>query len=164
VVRRLRRPGIDTNWMARHQCLEPDVWHKTANGGVAFVLTEGWSTSETWGIWGVGSSHRIRLLTGATPGQHIAVDLDVHAFVWDEAAGRPVDIFVNDQFCTTVRFTKSQRLRSLTLEPLLAANEDGVLILEFRPQGVVVPKDLCLTQETRALGVALHGIRMRVSR
>jgi hypothetical protein len=164
VIRRMRQPGIDPNWLAKRQSIEPDVWHKAANGRLASVLTEGWSTSETWGTWGVGSSHRIRLLTDSSPDQYLAVDLDIHAFVWDETIVCFVDVFVNNQLYTSVTFIKAQRLRLLSLERLPLAKEDGSLTLEFRPKEVVAPKDLGLSDETRALGVALHGIRLLVVR
>jgi hypothetical protein len=162
VIRRLRPPGGDLTWIAKRQFVERDIWHHAANGRLSNILTEGWSAPETWGIWGVGPSHQIKLMTHSFRGDTLAVDVDVHAFVWDEIAGRVVDVFVNGQLHATHTFTVAHHFASLSLTPLLASGENGSLMIDFRPRLVASPNDLSPSAEDkRALGIALHRIRIR---
>jgi hypothetical protein len=162
VIRRLRPPNNGPTWIDRQQFLAKEVWHSAANGQLSKMLTQGWSSPEPWGTWGVGPSHQIRVMTGASEGQLLAVDVDVHAFVWDESAGRQVDVLVNGHPASEVTFTKAQTFASLSLEKLRAADAQGSLTIEFRPRTVVVPKDvLPSVEDPRQLGVALHRMRVR---
>lgn len=162
VIRRLRQPGLDPSWIAKRQRLALGVWHSAANGQLATILTEGWSSPEPWGTWGVGQSHQIRLTVAVDAGDSIAVDIDAHAFVWDEVTGRPMDVFVNGRRFTEVTFSKAQNFASLSLQPLLAEEGHGAVTIEFRPRMVAVPHEIDPSiQEPRTLGLALHRIRIR---
>jgi hypothetical protein len=163
VIRRFREPGAAPSWIAQRQRLAPDVWHSAANGQLASILTEGWSSPEPWGTWGVGPSHQIRLTSLVEAGDHIAMDLDAHAFVWDEVAGRPMEVYVNGERFTEVTFSKAQNFASISLQPLQTADGHGTLTIEFRPRTVAVPYEVDPSiQEPRTLGLALHRIRIRV--
>lgn len=162
VIRRLRQPGAEPSWITRRQRLAPDVWHSAANGQLATILTEGWSAPEPWGTWGVGASHRIQLAITPELGASVAVDIDGHAFVWDEAVGRTMDVFVNEAPFTTVTFSKAQNFASISLEPVRTTGDRGTLTIEFRPRNVVIPREVAPPiQESRTLGLALHRIRIR---
>jgi O-methyltransferase len=88
VIRRLRPTGNGPSWIARRQILPEGVWHSAGNGKLSSILTDGWSSPEQWGTWGVGPSHTITLMTNPPEGHHIAVDIDLHAFAWEENADR----------------------------------------------------------------------------
>ena len=158
-VRRMRPPGSGPNWIAKRQVLAFGVWHPAGNGQLATILTDGWSGPESWGNWGVGPSHRISLITD---GQAAGVDIEVHAFVWDNAIGREVDVFVNEQPFSVLTFTNARNHAVVALEPLPLAARHAPLTIEFRPRLVAAAKDVMPSiQESRSLGVALHAIRIR---
>jgi hypothetical protein len=162
VIRRLRPADGGPSWIARRQVLAEDTWHSASNGQLSNILTDGWSAPEPWGTWGVGASHTITLVTDAPAGHSVAVDIDLHAFAWEEQAERQIDVFVDGKLCALLSVTKAQNFASLSLEPLRPTNQNGLLTIEFRPRKVVVPKDVIPTiQESRTLGVALHRIRVR---
>ena len=160
VIRRQRPPG--PTWIAKRQYLEKDAWCSAADGALSFALTEGWSLPESWGTWGVGSVHRIELKTDTTTVNPIAVDMDVHAFVWDETNGRKFDVLVNGKLVTQATFTNAQNFRTCSVENILVDAERGAVMIEFRPREVAIPKELLQSsEETRALGIALHRLRIR---
>jgi hypothetical protein len=101
-------------------------------------------------------------MTQAPQGHYIAVDIDLHAFAWDEHAERQIDVSANGHLFSLLSVTKAKNFASLSLEPLQAADAKGLLTIEFRPRKVVVPKDVITTmEETRTLGVGLHRLRVR---
>jgi hypothetical protein len=162
VVRRLRQPGRGLSWIAKRQFLVQDIWHAAANGQLSSILTEGWSGPESWGTWGVGASHQIKLMTETPANHHLAVDIDLHTFVWDEVDGRRIGVFVNGRPVTELCLTKAEPFTSVSLEPLRTVDENGSLTIEFRPRTVAVPRDVVQSiAESRELGVALHRIRVR---
>jgi hypothetical protein len=160
VVRRLRT--TEPTWIARQQDLARDIWHSAANNQLVMVLTEGWAEPEPWGVWGVGPLHRITLNIGATASDPVAVDIDVHAFVWDDAAERQVDVFVNGKLAVALTFGKQGNRTTVSLSPVYAESAHESLEIEFRPRKVAIPKDVDRsTGEGRPLGVALHRVRIR---
>jgi len=162
VIRRHRAPGSAPGWIASRRRLSAGVWPSAADGHLAHILTDGWSVPESWGTWGVGQSHRLRLTTDITPGGTVALDIDAHAFVWDDAIGRTMDVLVNDVPFTEVTFSKAQGLAPIVLQPLLPAGVLGTLTVEFRPREVAVPQEVDRSiQETRTLGLAVHRVRVR---
>jgi hypothetical protein len=163
VIRRLRPSADGPSWIARRQILAENTWHSAANGQLSNILTDGWSAPEPWGTWGVGASHTITLATRAPAGQQIAVDIDLHAFAWEEHTERQIDVFLNGQLAALLSVNKANNFASLSLGPTQPPAKGGPITIEFRPRKVVVPKDvLPAIQETRTLGVALHRIRVRL--
>jgi Macrocin-O-methyltransferase (TylF) len=161
VVRRQRQSGTGPTWIGKRQILARNEWHSAANGQLSSILSEGWSAPEGWGTWGVGASHQITLRADGAASQSIVVDLDLHAFVWEEADGRQFDILVNGQASLQPKFTAAQNRQIVSLENVHPA-DDGLLIIEIRPRKVAVPKDVKPSNaETRTLGVALHRVRVR---
>ncbi len=160
VVRRQRLPGQEPTWIAKRQTLVRNQWYPAANGQLSNLLTEGWSSPEDWGTWGVGAMHQITLRTDATAAEPACVDLDVHAFVWDATNGREFDVFANGILAQRTTFTTEQNFKTLSVEYIPTAG--GVLIVEIRPKTLAVPRDVNPSiQDTRTLGIALHRIRIR---
>jgi hypothetical protein len=160
VIRRLR--GTEPTWIAKQQYLAWDIWHSAANNRLVRILTDGWAEPEPWGVWGVGPQHRITLNMAATASDPVAVDIDVHAFVWDDSVARQVDVFVNGQASVVLTFGKQGNRTTVSLSPVYADSAHDSLIIEFRPRTVAIPKEVSRsTEEGRPLGVALHRIRIR---
>ena len=160
VIRRIREPQAGPNWISKRQMLPMNVWHRAANGALANILTEGWSGAEDWGTWGVGKSHQIRVLAGTS--DPVSVEMDVHAFVWDDTDGRFVDVFVDDAPKLVLTFTKVQNTAKVLLTPLHPVGKDGALTIEFRQRVIGVPQDLLpSSNDTRTLGIGLHRLRIQ---
>ena len=84
------------------------------------------------------------------------------AFVWDEVVGRPVDVLVDGKLFAMIAFAKANNFASIKLEPLRIGDDSGTLTIEFRPRVFTVPKDVDPSiEDPRALGVALHRLRIR---
>jgi hypothetical protein len=162
VIRRQRPPGAGPTWIGKRQFLALNEWHSAANGQLSSVLTDGWSSPEGWGAWGVGSSHQIQIMVDASANQPLTLDLGVHAFIWDEIEGRKFDVVVNGQQTLQVTFTAAQNSRTVSLENLRPAGNSRLLSVEIRPQKIAAPKDVKpSSKDTRTLGIALHRIRIR---
>jgi hypothetical protein len=136
-------------------------WHPAGNDRMSSVLTGGWSSPESWGTWGVGSSHQITL-TIDSAARWVTVDLDLHAFIWDETEGRQFDVFVDRRPILQLKFTTADNRRTVSLEKLQPADGHDFLTIDIRPREVAVPKDVRPSSiDTRTLGVALHRMRIR---
>jgi hypothetical protein len=161
VIRRLRSTGTAPTWIEKRQHLPKDVWHTAAEGRLSSLLTDGWARAEFWGVWGIGESHCVTLNTG-TSSRRVVIDLDVHCFVWDESVGRQVDVLVNGSPTIVIVFEKPKERKVVSLSSVHAADECGSLTIEFRPRTVAFVKDVIPNhKDGRALGVALHAIRIR---
>ena len=157
VVRRHRPDDGRANWLGARQLVRAGEWYPVGKGRSTEVLTEGWSAPEDWGVWGVGSSHRMNF---ATLGSDTAVlDCEVWAYVPEDWPERAIDVLVDGVPFETWRFTSRENrgTRSVTLSGNFRSHT-----VEFRPHSVVSPRDLDPShQDGRPLALALGRFMVR---
>ena len=159
VIRRVRSADANSNWFAARQSIEVGPWHASANGQLGYVLSDGWSVPEEWGVWGVGPSHRLQFKTATQVDGPLTLDCDVHAFTPAGVSDRPVSIVVNGEPSGIWHFVPeaNRAVRSLTIPGNARINT-----IEFRHNLAVVPSDVDPKDPgARPLGMAVHRIRVR---
>jgi hypothetical protein len=170
VIRKARDNHGQLTWLQQKQLLACETWHPAANGALSHILEHGWSTPESWGVWGVGASHSIAmapLMQGtATSGSgDFIVDLDVHAVIGSNRPAVDVDVLVDDKPVAAWHFTSKENraIRSLRISRNPDLELAAPVNIELRPRSVLNPRELGPTQtELRPLGVALHRLRVSV--
>ena len=159
VIRKQRRPTEGLNWLATRQILNLGAWYESGNGDLAYVLTEGWSSPEGWGVWGVGDQHRIEISSDAQVSSLLWLDLEVEAFVPASANERSFDIVVYGNPVATWSFSASENRR---MSSISFRNRLGQIGIAIRPHFVISPRDSDLSaSDDRPLGLALRRIRLR---
>ncbi len=160
-IRRQRPASSAHNWLVQRQTLETDIWYSAANGALQRVLGAGWSAPEPWGVWGVGPSHTIILMVRGEDVGNIAVDLDVHAFIFDDTQGRVLDVTVNGLLAMPLVFTHEDNRKTVTLtSKVTSASRELTIALLAR--AVAAPSHVLTGNiDNRPLGMALHAIRLR---
>ena len=158
VVRRQRRAGGGANWLTAKQVVSVDQWHSLAAGQPTRVLLDGWSTPEDWGVWGVGTSHRIRIATGPQPAGAMTLECDVWAYLPGGLLERTFDILMDGASIGTWHFSpdENRAIRSLSISGGVTSR-----VVEFRPRSVVSPRDIDPSHvDGRPLGLAMARFRI----
>jgi hypothetical protein len=158
VIRRVRSAEGEMTWLQKQQRLTLGEWHSAGKGKLAPLLTHGWAASESWGVWGVGRSHTIEIALEQNENASLAVDLDVHAFVWPAEPMRDVAVVVNG-VATSILELGDRKTITIALPPPRRGSQ--TVTIELQPLRVAVPRDVNPpTLESRELGIALHRIRV----
>jgi hypothetical protein len=166
VVRKVRVPERFDNWFVQRNArlFGPD-WTPAAGGKLAAVLGDGWSTGESWGLWGIDEAHQIFVFLAGPPTSDIELEFDVNAMLVGSRTRQDIDVFVDGHLIETWEFTPrdNQKVRSLRipLTHLTEQDQSGpILTVEFRPRLVATPHDLDPSLgDGRRLGLALHRVR-----
>ncbi len=117
---------------------------------------------ERWGVWGVGSCHRLDFVAPSIVEETLLIDLDIDGFTWNEFIGRSVDLILNGVLVEEIVLCHQTGRSTVTVRVEALQQAGHVVSLEFRPHQVVVPKNvLASSSDDRPLGVALHHIRLR---
>jgi hypothetical protein len=166
VVRKVRCKNDEPTWLLRKRCaLLSDEWASAARGGLTEILGLGWSRPEDWGIWGVGHSHEINLVTASQPEGDVLVELDTAAALTNGRPDQCIDVFADECHVETFSFSSAlYRGGRKVVIPRSAFRQSasggwGVL-LEFRPNHVTSIAELDPTRsDKRKLGLALYRLR-----
>ncbi len=165
VIRKARLAERYDNWyVRRNAALLGREWSSAAQGNLAALLGDGWSSPEDWGVWGVGAVHQFFVFLGSPPSRDIELHFVVAAFL---LAGerRDVGVYVGGQKIQDWVFTPSENEATRTLRiPLnclpLGNDTLPVIALEFRPAAVVRSAELAARGgDQRQLGIALHRVK-----
>jgi len=166
IMRKARTPDRYNNWyIRRNAALFGSEWAPAANGNLAGVLGDGWSTPEDWGIWGVDEAHEIFVFLCSPPLDAIELEFDVSAFLLEDDTRRELQIRVDGQLLDRWIFTSGENrsVRKLRIPRIhLPAGDEPLpaILVEFRPTAVAVAAEVRHdTQDRRRLGIALHRIR-----
>ena len=164
VVRKARSAHDVSGWRQEKKAVCLNAWLSPALGNLDAIFDEGWSSSEDWGIWGVGERQQISIqLDQSAQGGGYLLELDVHAPLSPLRLGQTVLVdfngvtigameFVADKNRAVWRFTVPQHCISAGLQVL------RFTLAETRPSMQLAP-----ASGTRNLTVALHRLRLGVS-
>ena len=159
VIRRQRPPNAGKTWLTAQQIVEVGRWYSLAKGRSAYVLVDGWSTPEDWGVWGVGQSHKLHIVPATATDEAMTLECDVWAYTLHGKSDRPIDVIVDGEPFETWRFplNANRAIRSLRLSGQASGHT-----IEFRPQLVVSPKEVDPSnKDGRPLGLAMSRFRLR---
>ncbi|MGC8475830.1 MAG: TylF/MycF/NovP-related O-methyltransferase [Acetobacteraceae bacterium] len=134
-------------------------WTRAQGEAIRSLLGPGWSGFESWGIWGIGPAHelRLRLPAGASG---CVLECDVELAIAVTPGEHFVDVMISDRPVARWQFSAgaNRGVRRAVLPPIPA---DGRVVLRFRPQATFRPCDHDPSKtDTRPLGMALHGLRL----
>jgi Macrocin-O-methyltransferase (TylF) len=166
LIRKIRPPSRYDNWYVRRNAsLFGAEWTAAGDGKLSTVLGVGWSSPESWGIWGVDEVHQLLVFLDKPPAGDIELQIDVSAMLMKERSGREIEIFVGDRKLETWVFTagENRAIRTLRVPLNLFPTADDSLpavLVEFRPT-VVAPAFESYPEvgDKRQLGLALHRLR-----
>jgi hypothetical protein len=166
VIRKIRAPSRYDNWYVRRNArLVGPEWTTAANGNLAAILGDGWSSPEDWGVWGVDEVHQLGVFLDRSPTGDIELQLDVTAMLLAGRAPREIGVFVDGRQLETWIFTAEQNraVRTLRISSRhLPPGDDALpaILVEFRPMVTVAAMQANPeTGDERRLGLALHRLR-----
>jgi hypothetical protein len=167
VIRRARQPNSQPAPVAQKRlALFPDHWTPAGQGQLADDLVEGWGGQEAWGVWGIGSQHKLRLYLPERPDDDFFLDIDVHAPLSPGNPEHRVDVSVDGRDLGTLIFNSSENrgVRSIAIpRDIVPAGTVPSITVQFRPHQTVRPVDHNPAGgDFRELGLALHRIRLRL--
>ena len=144
-------------------------WIEAAGGGVQSLLGNGWSGSETWGIWGVGKTHELILPVSSDDAGDVELEADVHMALLGGREQDCVDVLTAGITAGTWEFTEAANravrrimISASTLIPPSGLHGPAIARIEFRPRAVDIPAAHNPSSgDTRQLGLALHRLRWR---
>lgn len=168
-IRKVRNPAAGDNWLMRQRCkLFSQDWVSAGHGGLMPLLGSGWSGSESWGVWGIGTAHTLNLyMDHPPPTVGLVVEADVAVALVGARRSQEVEVWADGERLTVWQFSVQQNRAARSVAVPRSAFADGdwdypLLRLEFRPREVARISELDPTKnDNRALGVALFGLRYR---
>ncbi len=134
-------------------------WTLAQGDAVRHLLGPGWSGVESWGVWGVGPAHELRLRLAAGASDRV-LECDVELAVAVTPGEHFVDVMVADRPVARWQFSvgANRGIRRAVLPP---GPPGGEMVLRFRPQATLRPCDHDRTKtDNRPLGMALHAVRL----
>ena len=166
IIRKIRTPSQYDNWYVRRNAsfLGPE-WVTAANGNLAAILGEGWSSPERWGVWGVDEAHQLFVFLDRPPAGDIELQFDVNAVLLEGRTRREIGVFAGGRQLETWVFTadNNKSVRTLRIPSnVLSAGNDVLpaILVEFRPAIVVSAIEAYPEAgDTRRLGLGLHQVR-----
>jgi hypothetical protein len=166
VIRKARSGGPGGSWLLqRRRRLVCSEWTNAGDGGLSGLLESGWSGPETWGIWGVGPAHTMRLYFASRPLTDLVVQFRTTAALGSMRDTLQVGVFAAGSPIAIWSFTRDANHgeRSVVIPAeLVTDGPDGALVeLEFRPSSVLRGFEIDpASLDDRTLGMALMGMRV----
>jgi len=162
--------SVDTRLLAL--CLHsltvrpPRFWplgHRISGGGFPEEsLVWGWSFAESWGRWSDGARARLSFALPARPTGDLELIMDLRSYSARWGQRQRVRFMVAGQLCKEVRLAQRRRPRPVRLRiPRALLSQE--LLLDIELPDAAVPAQLGASEDTRALGIALHAITLRAA-
>jgi len=147
---------------ARTPVLSLGTWIKGGDAALADILGSGWSKPESWGVWGVGSTHHL-VVAPARSDLPLLLELDCSAALPGPVSEQSVAVTASspggEAASLVWHFTRenNRSIRRLTLP----SSVGSAIKISIAPDKPIRPSSYNpASADTRELGVALH--RMRV--
>ena len=145
--------------LAQPYALGDEIWF-TAEGNSDRYAMHGWAVPEDWGRWTVGEEAHLLIAINLLPDHDVTMTAAVLTMCPPQRPDIAVDVLVNGQTIDTWSFhepdsteERSTRVEAGALRPITH--------VMFRIREPLVPEDLGLSTDTRALGLGM--IRLRLS-
>jgi len=138
--------------MPNYQINEKILFSRSGKNILPFVLLAGWAYPEAWGTWSDGRS--AKLVLPLPEGRPSYLTLTARAFVPPKQRQQIVEVWVNDQLYKSMTFAKDDGNEiEIALSQAILSNR--YILIDFRFQTPVKPKDLGLGDDDRALAIGL---------
>jgi hypothetical protein len=126
-----------------------------------FMTRDGWAAQESWGKWGLGSSHTLLLPVVPSTGCDLEILFDVDVVVSAQVPEQSVEVFVGQKKLAewNFRFGENNTIRSVTI-PYQLLVEHTYARIEFRVKTVRSPASIGLNDDQRLLGMGLKRFRL----
>jgi hypothetical protein len=167
VVRKAKSSTVNDNWLIQRRCaLIGQDWTDASNGRLSEILGAGWANAESWGVWGIGTSHELLLVLPASLDRNINLEVDVRVVLAGSRTSQQVDVLINGVFATCWNFAtdRNRGVRNVQISTsALTADATGpfrYIRAEIRPHSVASPFALGAgSADKRELGVGLYRLR-----
>ena len=166
VIRKVRTPSRYDNWFVRRNAkLSGPEWVSAANGNLAAILGEGWSSPEDWGVWGIDEAHQFFVFLDRPPDGDIELEIDAAALLLEGRTRREIGVFVGDRQIDRWVFTadENRSVRTLRIpaeELSVDAESLPAIMVEFRPTAIAEAiESYPEGGDRRRLGLSLHRLR-----
>jgi hypothetical protein len=126
----------------------------------AYHFGPGWSSPELWGTWTDGTDAQLTVMTKASEGMEVVLQVVAHAFVHRAHPRLSVDVKVNgfDAGCWAFRASNEPREMNLTVPE--AWNRSSEIVLDFHIREPRSPIELGLSKDDRKLGIGLRTLKV----
>ena len=172
VIRKARQASGYDNWVARKRLSSlTSEWTSAGGNALSELLGKGWSAPESWGVWGVGESHELRLFLPSLPSGDLELEANVNAALIGSRTSQEVEVLVAGRRLATWYFTREAdrgvrqvRISSDIVSEAAEASEWGIpaFTIEFRPRFLDAANVLDPSRgDDRVLGLAVLGFRLR---
>lgn len=167
VVRKSAAPHPFRNWYA-HRATSgfAHAWVDAGNAGSGQFLAEGWSLPESFGAWGMGSSHLLSLALTQVPEGDLEFAAETMAPLLPGRDRLAVEVLAGGRPIATWHYDEGHnagiRLAVVPRDAVRLGVGAPVLEIEFRPSDCRAPHDLDPSNgDRRALGMGLVRFRQR---
>jgi hypothetical protein len=138
-------------------------WIKGGEPALSDLLGKGWSKPESWGVWGVGDTHRLVLMLPNDFSSPARLELDCAAALVGNVNAVEVRISATretgQESSAIWHFTKTGNRSARFLA--LPAGDPGPLTITICTSTPVRPSEHDpANKDGRVLGISLHGIRV----
>jgi hypothetical protein len=141
----------------------------TAKGNSKDYVAGGWSSPEEWGTWTDGYSSAVVLQLATLPQTDMFLSIEGHVFVSRKHPMQEVEVVVNRRLLGRLTYTIDAaanwgyhltRLRVVKIPQVLIAQNDGLLVIQFKLKNPKSPAELGLSGDVRRLGLGLVSLRL----
>lgn len=126
------------------------------------LLTNGWSTPETWGVWSNASSALINLPIPIGFGDYLEISFSSHALLSPSHDVLSVNIFVDGKYTGEFIYNYPQdstnKVRKFVVKRNATDPKSSTLMVEFKIDTPISPQSIGLNDDTRLLGIGLEWI------
>jgi hypothetical protein len=121
----------------------------------------GFSKPEKWGTWTHKKSTGLLLRLSEKPKKNLLLTVDAYAYVNKKKPFQIVDVYVNERFLETWKYTKSsKKAKTVIISKALIVYNKNYVYINFKLKDLASPKKLGLGTDRRKLGIGVVSIRL----
>lgn len=125
------------------------------------VLINGWSVPEKEGIWTNGDHSTLVLKLSRVTNSNLLLKIDAIPFINKEHPILKTDILVNEKILGHIAYDFHNIPKPIQLEiPKAIISSNKIIKIEFLFKKAVSPKQLCISEDTRKLGLFIYSLKL----
>jgi len=127
------------------------------------LLSGGWNTRESWGVWSEGSKSVLRGLAPQCTGRSMLGELDVNPFLTAKNPTIEVSANVNGSVVGSYRLNEGVAPPLRFVVPCSLVNANKTLTLSLEIKGAISPRAVYGSSDPRVLGIGLKSFKLTAS-